>query len=131
MTLAISLPFFHIYFKQEQRWWALIPAGILASISVNALLTVPSLGRFGQSTIPAGIMFLGWAATFGWLWRKRGDKSPTDWARLPATICSIIATILLVVGSLTTYGITIALILGGMALIYAGLRPRKEKQVNS
>jgi hypothetical protein len=130
VTLAISLPFFYVYFKQERRWWALIPAGIMASIGINALLTVPLLGRFAQSSIPTGVMFLGWAATFGWLWRQRGEKSPTDWARFPAMICSTIATILLVVGSLTMYGLTIALILAGMALIYVGLRPRKEKQIN-
>ncbi len=131
VTLAISVPFFYIYFKQDQRWWALIPAGFMASIGINALLTVPLLGRFAQSTIPTGIMFLGWAATFGWLWHQRGEKSPTEWARFPATVCTIIATILLVVGSLITYGLTIALVVGGLALIYVGLRPRKDRQINN
>ena len=131
VTLAISAPFFYIYFKQDQRWWALIPAGFMASIGINALLTVPLLGRFAQSTIPTGIMFLGWAATFGWLWHQRGEKSPTEWARFPATVCTIIAAILLVVGSLITYGLTIALVVGGLALIYVGLRPRKDRQINN
>ncbi len=129
VTLAISLPFFYIYFKQEQRWWALIPAGFMASIGVNALLTVPVLGRFAQSSIPTGIMFLGWAATFGWLWRQRSNV-PTAWAHLPATICVIVAAVLLVIGSLTQFGLTIALIAGGLALIYLGLRPRKDRQIN-
>jgi hypothetical protein len=127
VLFLIALPFFYVYFKQG-GWWALIPAGILASIGVNALLTVPFLGSFAQSTIPTGIMFLGWTATFGWLWRQR-DKSPTAWARIPATVCGILAALLLVIGSLTTYGFTVALIAGGLVLIYFGLRPRKESLI--
>jgi hypothetical protein len=130
VPLAISLPFFYVYFKsQEQRWWALIPAGILGSIGIISLLSMPALGRFAQSSIPAGIMFLGWAATFGWLWRQR-EKTFTTWARIPAMAFVIIAAILLVTGSLTEFGLTIALVLGGAALIYIGLRPRKDKQIN-
>ena len=125
VLFIIALPFFYVYFKQANSWWALIPAGILASIGVNALLTVPLLGSFAQSSIPVGIMFLGWAATFGWLWRQR-EKSPTAWARIPAMVCGILAALLLVLGSLTTYGFTVALIAGGLLLIYIGLRPRKD-----
>ena len=124
VLFLIALPFFYVYFKQGQ-WWALIPAGILTSIGVNALLTVPLLGSFAQSTIPVGIMFLGWAATFGWLWRMH-EKFPTAWAHIPATVCAILAALLLVIGSLTPYGFTFALIAGGLVLIYFGLRPRKD-----
>ena len=120
----IALPFGYVYFKQG-RWWALIPTGILASIGVNALLTVPLLGSFAQSTIPTGIMFLGWAATFGWLWCQR-KKSPTAWARIPALVCGVLAALQVVIGSLTTYGITVALIAGGLVLIYFGVRPGKD-----
>ncbi len=126
VTLVISLPFFYVYFRHEQHWWALIPAGIMASISLNVLLTMPVLGRFAESSIPSGIMFLGWAATFAWLWRQR-EKSPTTWARIPAIVCLVLAVILLVIGSLTEFGLTVALIMGGLVLIYFGLRPRKEK----
>jgi len=125
VPLLISLPFFYVFFKYPNCWWALIPAGVLASIGVNTLLTNPLLGRFAQSTIPTGIMFLGWAATFGWLWRSR-EKSPTSWAHIPATICMILACLLLVVGSLTSYGFTFALIAAGLLLVYFGLRPRKS-----
>lgn len=124
VLFLIALPFFYVYFKQGQ-WWALMPAGILASIGVNALLSMPLLGSFAQSSMPAGIMFLGWAATFVWLWRQR-EKSPTAWARIPAMVLGILAAMLLVIGSLTTYGFTFALIAAGLALIYFGLRPRKD-----
>jgi hypothetical protein len=126
ITLMISLPFFYIYLRDNQHWWALIPAGIMASISLNVFLTLPFLGRFAESTIPSGVMFLGWAATFAWLWKTR-EKTPTAWARIPALVCTIIAAILLIVGSLTELGLTVALVMGGLILIYFGLRPRKDK----
>lgn len=126
ITLAISLPFFYVYFRNERHWWALIPAGIMASISLNVFLTMPALGQFAESPIPSGIMFLGWAATFAWLWKTR-EKVPTAWARIPALICLIIAAILLAVGSLTEFGLTVVLIVAGLVLIYFGLRPRKDK----
>jgi hypothetical protein len=124
VLFLIALPFFYVYFKQV-RWWGLMPAGILVSIGVNALLSMPILGSFAQSSIPAGIMFLGWAATFAWLWRQR-VKFPTAWAHIPALVCGVLAALLLVVGLLTTYGFTLALIAGGMVLIYFGLRPKKD-----
>jgi hypothetical protein len=129
VLMAISAPFFYLYFKDRQRWWALIPAGILASISINALMTMPALGRFAQSSFPTGLMFLGWGATFGWLWRQRGQL-PTNWAGIPAMVCAIVAAVLLVIGSLSEIGLTIALVLGGVVLIYVGLRPKKNNQAN-
>jgi hypothetical protein len=125
ITIAISVAFFFVYYKQPQTWWALLPAGILGSIGINALLTMPVLGKFAQSSFPGAVLFLGWAATFGWLWRQR-EKYPTAWARVPAMIACIVAFVLLAVGSLTKFGLVALLIVGGVVLIYFGLRPRKE-----
>jgi hypothetical protein len=129
ITIAIAAVFFYIYFKQPQTWWALLPAGILGSIGINALLTSPVLGKFAQSSFPGAVLFLGWAATFGWLWQQR-EKYPTAWARVPAMIAGIVAIVLLAVGSLTEFGLVTALIVGGLVLIYFGLRPRKEIHSN-
>jgi len=125
VLFILAPPFFYVYFKQAKQWWALIPAGILATIGLNVLLKFPFLGSFAQSTIPVGIMFLGWAAIFAWLW-PQGEKSPTAWARIPATVCAILTVLLLVIGLLTSYGFTLALIASGLILVYTGLRPRKE-----
>lgn len=129
VVIAISLPFFFVYFRNQLRWWALIPAGIMASIGLNVLLSMPALGSFAISSIPSGIMFLGWAATFGWLWHQR-SKVQTAWAQWPALVCLIVAIVLTVIGSLTEFGLVAVLVLGGIALIYFGLRPRKSAQVD-
>jgi hypothetical protein len=129
-TIVIAVAFFFLYFKYPNNWWALLPAGILGSIGINALLTDPHLGKFAQSNFPAAVLFLGWAATFGWLWRQR-EKYPTAWARIPAMVASIVAFVLLAVGSLTEFGLVVILIAGGLLLIYFGLRPRKETTLNN
>jgi len=78
------------------------PSRILASIGVNALLTVPLLGSFAQSTCRSG--------SCSWVGRPPSPgcgasaKNPDRLGAYLATVCGILAFILLVVGSLTTYG---------------------------
>jgi hypothetical protein len=124
VTLAISIPFFYVYVTQPGAWWAFIPAGMLASISVEALLTLPFLGSFANTSLPSGIMFLGWAGTFYFLWRQR-DKYPTSWAQIPAMVFAIVAIVMLVLGAMSEIGMIVLLFVGGILLIYFGLRPRK------
>ncbi len=38
IPLAIALPFFYLYFKRREHWWALIPGGILASVGIGLLI---------------------------------------------------------------------------------------------
>jgi hypothetical protein len=130
VPFAIAVPFFYVYFKYPQSWWALLPAGIMGSIGLNVLLSDPALGKFATSSFPAAVLFFGWAVTFYLLWRQR-EKFPTTWARIPAMILSIIAIILLITGSLTELGLVVMMMVGGIVLIYLGLRPRREKPVNS
>ncbi len=129
VPIAISLPFFYVYLRNQQQWWALIPAGIMASIGLNVLFSDPFFGQFAQGSLPSAVLFLGWAATFGWLWHERG-KYPTQWAHIPALVTGIIGIILLVTGSFTEIGLVVVLIVAGMVLIYLGLRPRKENPLN-
>ena len=125
VPIMIAIPFFYVFFHDQQRWWAIIPAGVMASIGINVWLTDPMFGRFAASSLPTAILFLGWAATFGWLWYQR-EKFPTQWARIPALVLGIIGIILLVTGSFTEIGGVIVLIVSGLLLIYSSLRPRKS-----
>lgn len=124
VSILIAAAFFYVYFTQPKNWWAFIPAGIMASIALESILTLPFLGEFGNTSIPAGIMFLGWAGTFYYLWLKRG-VSPTEWARIPALVFGIVAIVQLVLGAISEIGMIILLFTGGLLLIYYGLRPKK------
>jgi hypothetical protein len=124
VSLLIAATFFYVYFTQPEKWWAIIPAGIMASIALETILTLPFLGAFARTTIPTGIMFLGWAATFYYLWLQR-TKSPTEWARIPAMVFGIVAVVQLVLGAISGIGMIVLLFAGGILLIYFGLRPKK------
>ncbi|MGD8456740.1 MAG: hypothetical protein PVF83_10170 [Anaerolineales bacterium] len=45
IMLAIAIPFFVVYFRNKENWWALIPGGITGFIGLVFLLSEP-YGRF-------------------------------------------------------------------------------------
>jgi hypothetical protein len=45
IMLAIAIPFFVVYFRNKENWWALIPGGITGVIGLGFLLSEP-VGRF-------------------------------------------------------------------------------------
>ncbi len=56
---AISLPFFVVYFRNNENWWALIPGGVLGFLALGFMLSAP----IGNIIIPlvlivAGVYFL-------------------------------------------------------------------------
>ena len=119
VLFSISLPFFIIYFRFREHWWALIPAGILGSTAVVALLSAFDLPEAVAARLMGGLLFLGMAATFGWLWLQR-DHAPTDWARYPAAGLALAALLTLVLGARTDVIWPLALIAVGLWLLYEG-----------
>lgn len=120
----IAIPFFYVFFTQPKQWWALIPAGILTSIGVEASLTQPFMGAFANTAVPTGIMFLGWAGTFYWLWLRRAN-SPTAWAQIPAIVFAILAVVQIMLGAMAETGLIVLLFAAGAVLLFFGLRPKK------
>lgn len=125
VPFVIAAPFFYVYFSQPKHWWAFIPAGIMTSIGVQSLLGQPFMGSLATSSIPAGVLFLGWSATFYFLY-KRQATAPTSWARIPALVFVIVAIVTLVVGLINDeIGLIVVLFAAGVLLLYLGLRPKK------
>jgi hypothetical protein len=89
VMFLFTLTFLAIYSASKKNWWALIPSGIFASIGLVALLNnlLPGYGYIMvggyQIGVYRGVLFLGWAVTFGILWLLRTSQ-PTDWAKYPA-----------------------------------------------
>ncbi|PWB51390.1 MAG: hypothetical protein C3F13_13175 [Anaerolineales bacterium] len=80
----LALPFFVVYFVSKKSWWAIIPAGLLASIAVMLSLTILVPGeRTEHNGLYSGVLLLGFAMTFGILWLRRKTQ-PTDWSKFPA-----------------------------------------------
>ena len=69
-----------VYRNHPRHWWAVIPAGVLLTLALVAGIDMVS--RFD----PGPVLFLGFAATFGYLYRI-GRR----WAIYPALVAAVIA----------------------------------------
>ena len=78
---------------------------------------------FAESVFRSTVFFLGFAATFGVLYLRRGSI-PTEWAKVPALVFSGIALVTLA-GSLGLNGIPLVLIALGVIVLVSSLRPRR------
>ena len=121
-TSVIAGPFFFIYFTRPRQWWALMPAGVLSSIGLTALLVAldPLLEH---SNVTGAIAALGIAATFGALYLRR-SLHPTGWAKTPAIVFSFIA-LLALLNNTGIDGGPLVLIALGVILLVNSLRPHQ------
>jgi hypothetical protein len=79
--LLMGLGFMAIYFIDRQMWWALIPGGVMLSLTGVVLLEelVPKV-----PFEPAGLLFLGLGLTFLVLYFLRTQGTRLTWAIYPA-----------------------------------------------
>ena len=75
----IGLGFGALYWRDKRRWWAVLPAGLFFSLAL-------AVGFGGTLLGTAPLLFLGFAATFGYLMRLG-----KEWAVYPAIVALVIA----------------------------------------
>jgi hypothetical protein len=109
----------------KKNWWAIIPAGLFASIGLVVVLDtlipheeyprVHGMFIWGYYT---WVLFLGLTTTFGILWLLR-KILPTRWAIYPAAGFLAIAVLFIIEGArFTEYWLaTVLLVFGGMLLL--------------
>jgi hypothetical protein len=91
-TAALGFPaiaFILTYLVNAKHWWTIIPGGILGSVSLLVMFN-KLFPRW--DTIP--ILFLGFAATFSYLYLLPTQKGGKRWALFPA-ILFILLTVLI------------------------------------
>jgi hypothetical protein len=107
---GLGLAFWVIYFQKRQRWWAVIPGGVMLTLALIA-----GLSSVFEGAGLGGLFFLGLGLTFGLLYFL-----PTPLGRM--TWALILAAVLVVMGLLITAATTgILEYLWAIALIVAGL----------
>lgn len=116
-TAALGFPalaFLLVYLLNPKRWWAIIPGGILASVSL--LVTFEALFPRWDTT---PILFLGFAATFTYLYLLSSKRGGKRWAIYPA-ILFIILTVLVndPSGQLNGWFLPFVLIGGGAFMLW-------------
>ena len=118
---AVALPFFILYFRSVDNWWAIIPAGAITVTGIVAALAIAGFVRNeNEGGFANAIILSGLAATFAVVWLRHAKQ----WA-MTATIVLLVlavgsvffATYMQVVGPLL-------IIVAGIYLFFTALRPK-------
>ena len=120
--LSIAAAFVVVYFFTRQ-WWAIIPAGVMASVSLTTLLAETN------GALSGGVMFLGIAATFALLALVGvGKGSSLPWPWIPAGILFLFSGLIMMTGGGQLPGMVWAVLLicaGGFLLLRPSMYHRK------
>lgn len=122
---AIAVPFWVIFLYRPGKWWAVIPAGVMTTLALVALISSDTV-QPGMERWIAALLYLGIGATFGALWLRQ-RKAATGWAKYPAVILLITGVLSLIFGEgMQEYLLAAAIIALGMWILYTNLRPKKN-----
>ena len=119
---GIALGFLAIYLLNRQLWWAIIPAGVLLSISLAVGLSslLPGLET-------GGIVLIGIGITFAILSMMPLAEGRMVWAWVPAVVLVVTGFIITAASNQTLVVVwPLALIAGGILLLYVTFRSRKR-----
>ncbi len=119
--VAISLPFLFVYFRSPERWWAIIPGGILLTLGVlTAFVLLPGLPSIEDNNqLGNAILFAGGAVTFAVVWLRHQKR----WAMIVAGAAAVLAITSAFVNNMQYVWPVIIMLLGGY-LLYNALRPK-------
>ena len=119
---VLSLSFWVVYLTGHERWWAIIPAGVLLTLAAVAGLTENLAG------VELGwVFFLGLALTFGLLAILPTPQANMRWALIPAAAMLAMAVIVLAAAEpLFNLLWPVLLILAGLFVAFRGLRAQHQ-----
>jgi hypothetical protein len=111
---VLSLPFWLIYLTGHDRWWAIIPGGVLMTLAV-----VAGLGEIAAGPDLGWLFFLGLGITFGLLALAPTPAGHISWAFVPAAVMLAMALLVLATTeAVFTVVWPLLLIAGGITLIW-------------
>ena len=118
---AIALPFFVIYFRSAENWWAIIPAGAMTTLSVIATLGIAGWIKDAQTGgYSNAILMGGLAITFAVVWLRHAK----DWAKVVTIVLAALAIGSIFFVSYYEMFWPVAIILAGGYLLYTAMRPK-------
>jgi hypothetical protein len=110
---SVSLGFWIVYFSNHDRWWAIIPGGVLLTVAV-----IPLVAGQVQGEALGAILFFGMALTFGLVYVLPMPRGRMPWALIPAGGLAVFGLMLLL--TFTTainYVVAGPVILAGLYLL--------------
>jgi hypothetical protein len=118
---GISLGFWVIYLTDIDRWWALIPGGVLLTLAV--VTVIDTLG----GALGGGVFFLGLGLTFLLLWILPTPDRKMGWALIPAAVLLLIGLLMsAATASLINYAVPALFILLGAYFLLRTFTARRE-----
>jgi len=119
---GIALAFWVIYLVNPEHWWAVIPGGVLLTLAV-----VAGLSEALEGVEMGGIFFFGLGITFALLAVLPTPEERLTWAFIPALVLLVMgALITAAAAELINYVWPVALILGGLYLLFRVLGSRES-----
>lgn len=119
--LAVALPFFVLYVRSPNNWWAIIPAGVMTVLAVIAAFAVAgAIQNEKQGGYANAFLMFGLAAIFTVIWLRHGKA----WGRVAAIILAAVGVASLFFVTYTQYIWPLAIILAGGYLLFTSLKSR-------
>jgi len=110
---GIALSFLLVYLAERSNWWAIIPAGVMATIAIVAVVDAKA-----SSAASGGIFFVGLGITFALVAILPTAAGQMRWAWIPAGILGIMGILILFAAeNLINYIWPAALILVGLFMV--------------
>ena len=120
---AVALPFFVVYFRTEDNWWAIIPAGSLTAIALVAAAAVAGwINGDTQGGYTAAFLMGAVTVTFAVVWLRNGMQ----WAKGVTIVLSVLTVASVFLAAYTEIFWPVALIISGGYLLYTTMKPKKE-----
>jgi hypothetical protein len=117
---GIALSFLLVYLVERSNWWAIIPAGVIATIAIVSVMNSNT-----SSIASGGIFFLGLGITFALVAILPSSTGQMRWAWIPAGILGILGLLILIAAEeYINYIWPFALILAGILLVGRSLRQK-------
>jgi hypothetical protein len=117
--LGIAIAFLIVYLMNNHFWWAIIPMGVLATLSLVAALEQVSTFEGGA------VFFLGLAVTFGLVAVLPSGGARMRWPWIPALVLLVLGALVSIgAEGMMVYVLPAALILVGLYLLSAAFLRR-------
>jgi len=118
---AVALPFFIVYFRSEDNWWAVIPAGIMTTLALIATLAIAGWIRNTSEGAVANAMLMGGlAVTFAIVWLRNAKP----WAKGVTIVLAALTVASVFFAAYTDLFWPVAFIIAGAYLLYTAMRPK-------
>lgn len=118
---AVALPFFVLYFRSMENWWAIIPAGVMTTLAVIAGAAIAGwIRNETQGVYANAVLMFGLAATFAVVWLRHAR----EWAKVATIILAALAVASVFFASYTEIFWPVAIILAGAYLLFNSMRAK-------